>query len=121
MSELEDKLSGLLSNPAMMQQIMGMAKMLSGQSQEAQKDAPKKEPPAQPQIPQLDPGMIQALSGIAGNAGIDRNQQTLLLALQPYLSRDRIQRLERAMGAAKMASAASVFLNSGGLRALTGR
>ena len=118
MSELEEKLGSILKDPNMMQQIMGMAQMLSaGQSQPES----RQETPAPPPPPQMDPGAIQALAGIARQGGADQNQQHLLQALQPYLSRDRINRLERAMRAARMASAASAFLNSGGLKLLTGR
>ena len=124
MSELEEKLGSILNNPQMMQQIIGMASALSS-SQE------KSSPPAsgnqtqtvspQPQGPQMDPAALQAMAGLAAKGGIDSHQQHLLKALQPYLSRDRITRLERAMHAARMANAASAFLNSGGLQLLTGR
>lgn len=117
MSELEEKLGAVLQNPQLMQQIMGMAQALSTQPSEPPQ--PKEPPPAQ--TPQLDPAMVQKLSALAGSGGIDQNQQRLLKALQPYLSRDRITRLERAMGAARMASAASVFLNTGGLNGLLRR
>lgn len=111
MSELEEKLGTILSDPNMMQQIMGMAKMLSGNQAEPQ----KQEAPPPPPIPQIDGNLINALSGIAGSGGIDQNQDILLRALHPYLSQSRIGKLERAMSAARMASAASAFINAGGL------
>ena len=119
MSELEEKLGTILSDPNMMQQIMGMAKMLSG----APAEKPEKEPeaPTSGGFPSLDGNMLKALSGIAQQSGIDHQQDSLLKALQPYLSQNRIHKLERAMGAARMASAASAFLNAGGLRLLTQR
>ena len=122
MSELEEKLGSLLSDPKMMQQLMGIARMLSGQNE----STPPQQTQAAPQKQEdsstaPDPGLLQAISGIARQSGIDANQQSLLRALQPYLSRDRLSRLERAMGAARMAGAASVFLNSGGLQMLTRR
>lgn len=126
MSELEEKLGSILNNPQMMQQIMGMANMLS-QSQEPPvkpADTPKKpEAPPTPEnpLPQMDPGILQKLAGLARQGSIDQHQLGLLKALHPYLSRDRIARLERAMHAARMANAASAFLNSGGLKLLTGR
>ena len=42
------------------------------------------------------------------------HQQALLSALNPYLTRDRISRLERAMRAAKLAGMATAFLGGGG-------
>ena len=116
MSEMEEKLGAILQNPQMMQQIMGMAQALGSNTPKEE----KKEPPQSPQLPHIDPGLLQKLTGLMQQGGIDRHQQNLLQALQPYLSRDRIHKLERAMGAARMASAASVFLNSGGLRLLGG-
>lgn len=117
MSELEEKLGSILSDPNMMQQIMSMAKMLSGNQVEPQ----KQETPPPPPTPQLDGNLLNALSGIASGGGIDQNQDTLLRALHPYLSPNRISKLERAMSAAKMASAASAFINAGGLGLLNMR
>ena len=104
MEELENKLGAILGNPEMMQKIMAMAQSLGG---EAPKDTPA---PPPPEFPQLDPGLLQKLSGAGG---IDQNQQTLLHALGPYLSSRRISRLERAMKAAKMANFATSILGAG--------
>ena len=120
MSELEEKLGSVLSNPQLMQQIMSMAQALNG-PQEPKQEVQKPPEPSPPPLPNLDPKMLQGLAGMARQGGIDHNQQALLKALSPYLSRDRVQKLERAMGAARMAGAASAFLNSGGLKLLTGR
>lgn len=110
MSELEDKLGTLLSNPQLMQQIAAMAQTL-GQS-------PPKQPAPQatqaaPSLP--DPAMLQGLSGIMQAGRVDQEQQELLHALSPFLSPVRIGKLERAMRAAKMAEFASILLKSGGI------
>ena len=115
MSEMEDKLNSVLSNPQLMQQIMSMARSL-GQSAES-----PPEPKQELSLPQMDMAAIQKLSGLATQGTIDRDQQALLKALSPYLHRDRITKLERAMRAAKMARLASAFLAQGGLSLLTGR
>mgnify|MGYP003533750614 CR=1 FL=1 len=107
MEGLEEKLSAVLSNPQMMQQLMSMAQSLG-----AAPPSPEP-PPAPPQMPNLDLGMLQKVSGIAKQSSIDPDQQTLLHALSPYLSGDRIGRLEKAMRAAKMAKFASAFLGQG--------
>lgn len=113
MSELEEKLGSILSNPQMMQQIMGLASALSaGSPASGQTQAtPPQAPQAQKKEPQLP----------LGNSGVDDHQKALLSALGPYLHKDRLARLERAMHAAAMAGAASAFLNAGGLQKLTGR
>lgn len=117
MAELEEKLGKILSDPNMMQQIMGLAKSLSDTSPQE----PKQTEPASAPPPQLDPKLTQLLTATATKRGTDANQEALLKALKPYLSKDRIQKLERAMGAARMASAASAFLNAGGIHLLTSR
>lgn len=117
---MEDQINAILGNPEMMSQIMQMAKSLGAGAQDQQSEP---QPMNQdPEIPMgLDPGMLQKLASIAGNIGIDRDQRNLLAALRPYLSSTRIQKLEKAMRASSLASAASGFLNSGGLSLLTGR
>lgn len=121
MDEMEEKLGSILNNPQMMQQIMSMAQALSQNAPPAQKQEPAPTQENPPALQSVDPAMLQKIAGLAGQSGIDRNQQALLKALGPYLSRDRIQKLEKAMQAAKMASMASTFLSQGGLSLLTGR
>ena len=118
MSELEEKLSSLLSNPQLMQQIASMAQAMGGFSQES---PPEPAPAPQPPPPVLDPKLMQFIASAGIQSGIDGNQHALLQALSPYLSGSRVQKLERAMRAAKMAGAASVFLSNGGLQLLSGR
>ena len=109
MSEMEEKLGAILSNPQMMQQIMSMAQAMS----------PPPEPQGRPEQPP-EPAP-PALPDFSQQSGIDKNQQALLRALSPYISRERSAKLEKAMRAAKMARLASAFLNAGGLDMLTGR
>lgn len=122
MSEMEEKLGAILGNPQMMQQIMAMAQAMSQSPPPQEENAPP--PPSEPprsSMPDFDIGMLQKLSGLAQQSGADNHQQALLRALSPYLSRERVDKLERAMRAAKMARLASSFLNAGGLSILTGR
>lgn len=126
MADMEDKLNSILGNPQMMQQIMAMAQAL-GQSQSEpsmQEERKPDPPPPQPQMQMPSGGdlaMIQKLFGMARQSGIDKNQQALLRALGPYLSRERIVKLEKAMRAAKLAEIASTALGSSGLPFLPGR
>ena len=111
MSELEEKLGQVLANPQMMRQIMSLAQSLGEPPKE---EAPREEPPTPPPPPPppaIDPGMLQKLAGLAGNAGADPQQMALLRALEPYVSRERARKLEKAMRAARMATLASTFLN----------
>ncbi len=121
MSEMEEKMGAILNDPQMMQKIMAMAQSLQNQSASEQPTpTPSKDVPS-PDIPLPDMAMLSQLSSIAGKSRIDNDQQSLLRALRPYLSSERIAKLERAMRAAKMASLASVFLGSSGLLSGTGR
>ena len=104
---MEEKLGAILANPQLMQQIMSMAQSLGTPP------PPPKEPPA-PQPRGMDPALVQSILGMVQGAGIDCNQRALLDALCPYLSQDRIRRLERAMRAAKLAGLASGFLGGAG-------
>lgn len=116
MSELEERLSALMSNPQLMQQIASMAQAMGGQSHS--------EPTEQKELPSApapDPKLLQALAQTFGQTSADSNQQALLQALSPFISGYRLQKLERAMQAAKLAGAASAFLSAGGLQMLTGR
>lgn len=111
---MEEKLGAILNDPNMMQQIMAMAQSLGNTVPEKQQEE-KKTSQA------MDTAMLQKVSGILGNSGVDQQQKLLLQALGPYLSRDRVTKLENAMRAAKMARLASSFLGNGGLQSLIGR
>ena len=112
MDEMERKLSSVLGNPELMQKIMAMAQSL-GQPSE-----PPQEPPGTPEI---DIAMLQSLSGLARRSGIDSQQRALLAALKPYLSSERVSKLEKAMRAAKLARLASSVLGSGAIQLPSGR
>ena len=119
MDDFQSKLNSIMGNPAMMEQIMNMAKMMN------QSPSTAAEPAAAPtsqqsaaasgsqnvsSFPELDFSMIQKLSGIAASSGMDQNQKTLLNALKPYLPSQRLEKLEKAMRAVKLARFASSSL-----------
>ncbi|MBR4864526.1 MAG: hypothetical protein IKU07_08110 [Oscillospiraceae bacterium] len=109
MEQMQEQMNAILGNPEMMQRIMSMAQSL-GQSQEApaQEEAP-------PVMPDFDPKLLMKLSGLAKSGSIDSDQRSLLSALRPYLTAERIAKLEKAMRAAKLATVASGFLGQAGL------
>lgn len=131
MSDLETKMGTILNDPEMMQKIMALAQTLNQSDAAPKQDAPPSPKPEQSSasalenagfpLQGLDLSMIQKLSGFAKQSSIDKNQQALLRALHPYLSRERIVKLEKAMRAAKMATMASSFLGTTGLQSLLGR
>ena len=113
MEQMEDKIGAILNNPQLMGQIMNMAQSLGNNPPPPQQESSP--------LPNFDPGMMQKLASMAGQSGIDNNQQALLRALNPYLSGRKVEKLEKAMRAAKMARMASGFLGQGGLSMLMGR
>ncbi len=116
MDNMQEQMNSILNNPEMMQKIMSMAQALNQSQSLPQDTVPMQRNPTQETpFPEIDISMIQKLSGLAGQTNIDKNQKTLLTALSPYLSKDRIHKLEKAMRAAKMASLASAFLGNTGL------
>lgn len=119
MDQMEEKLGAILNNPQMMQQIMAMAQTMN-QSQPQPESKKPSEQPASP-MSEIDLSMLKKFSGFANQNSISQEQKALLSALGPYLSRDRVQKLEKAMRAEKLARLASSFLGQGGLSFLTGR
>lgn len=105
MDNLEQQLSAVMNNPAMMQQIMQLAQNM--QSDAAPQPTEEVKSNA---FPEFDMSMFQKLSGFAKRSNIDQHQQALLCALQPYLNNNRIHKLERAMRAAKMAGFATSLI-----------
>jgi hypothetical protein len=131
MEGMEEKLSAILSNPDMMNTIMPMAKTL-GQNQPPTESTPQQKQELPQQKPSSPPSkglplgrneleMISRISALSRQTGLDRQEQTLLKALHPYLSRDRLSKLEKAMHAAKMARFATFALEQGGNPVKTGR
>ena len=119
MDELQDKLGQILNNPEAMQKIMTLAQNLNSSNHDVPPEPNnRQEHPNKDTSSLLPPGidisLFQKLSGFASQNRIDKNEQTLLKALGPYLSRDRISKLERAMRAAKMARMATTLLATSG-------
>lgn len=108
MSELEEKLGAMLSNPQLMQQISSLVQAMGQPSP----SPPPPTPPQQPSEPDLS--QLQGLASLLQSNRIDTNQQALLRALSPYLSPWRVGKLERAMRASKMAGLASMLLRGDG-------
>lgn len=120
MEDMSAQMNAILSNPEMMQKIMSLAQSMEAPSGQDQPERPSSDTPANP-FPDLDMSAIQKLAGFAGKTNIDNNQRSLLKALIPYLSKERINKLERAMRAAKLASMATVLFGANGSLFRAGR
>ena len=95
-NDLEQQLRTMLNDPSAMQNILAMAQSLSGAGGSATSESEM--------IP------MQRLASLALDHDIDQQQSSLLSALSPYLSNDRLKKLEKAMRASKMAKLASAFI-----------
>lgn len=138
MSELEDKLNAILSNPDAMSQVMGLARSLSG-SGAFDTSAGCEEPDQHTQhtqtsgndrstvgssmggnigdlFSQIDPKMIERLLPLLGEFGRGDNDERvqLLYALRPFLKPERRDKVERAVKAAKLIHIGKKFLTSMG-------
>ena len=101
MDNMESQINAILGNPQMMEQIMSIAQNFQTE--------PQAQPPPAGNGPEIDLAMVQKLTSLIGKTGIDNHQNNLLQALGPYLSPQRIRKLEKAMRAAKLAGMASMF------------
>lgn len=120
MDDMQNQMNAILNNPEMMQKIMSLAQSMNQQTSSGEQESPKQEQ-GEFSLPNIDISTLQRLSSLAGQSNVDNNQRTLLRALTPYLSRERISKLERAMRAAKLANMASGFLGRSGGLFQTGR
>lgn len=110
MAEFDDKLNSILSNPQMMQQIMAMANSF-GQQQSAPPPPPvQPQQQSQSQFP-FDPAAMQGMMDLLRKTQLDQRQQNLVKALGAYLPQEKLNRLQRAMQASKVAKFASFALN----------
>ncbi len=113
MAEFDDKLNSILGNPEIMNQIMSIAGALNQQGQSPPPPPPQQQAPQQPQqnpsMP-FNPAAMQGMMEMLSKTQIDAKQRNLIRALQGYLPSDRIQKLEKAMQAAKIAKYASSAL-----------
>ena len=107
MDDFESKLGQILGNPEMMGKIMAMAQSFGNPE-----PAPEPDPQPQTELPEIDFATIQKLTGLMGKAGVDNEQKALLSALSPYISTNRIRKLEKAMRAAKLAGVATSFFGN---------
>lgn len=116
MSEFDEKLNALLSDPDRMAQIMQMAQSLTGASAHSQSQSPPPSPPSPQAAPTsggdilsaltggLDPKLLMRLLPVIQELSSDSNSsaRSLLYALRPYLKQERQARVERALQLAKL-------------------
>lgn len=137
MSDFEEKLNAILSNPEAMGQVMNLAQSLNlgGGGGPSGNDGTSDPPPQPPQssaapgggvtdglaglgslLGQIDPKLISRLLPLAGElagGGNDERMQ-LLYALRPFLKPERRDKVERAAKTARLIHVGKKLLQSMG-------
>ena len=121
MSELDEKLNALLSDPGSMAQIMQLAQQLSGSmgGEGAPQSAPASPPPAPSPSPSplgaIDPQALAKYLPLLQELTRDTSQTTqLLYALRPFLKDGKQNKVERAARLARLITIGKRFLSEGG-------
>ena len=107
LSELEEQLNSILSDPKQMEQIAGLARTLMGGEKEKEQAAPDLGGLG------LDPALLQRLTQ-AMKGGGDGREQALLQAMRPYLSEKRRGKMDRALQLARLARIARLAMGETG-------
>lgn len=106
MSELEEKLNALLSDPGSMAQVLQMAQQLSGSMGTASPPPPQQTPPVPPEpdpLGGLDPQLLGRLLPLLGELnGSDSHTMQLLMALRPFLKEEKQDKIQRAARLARL-------------------
>lgn len=114
MSDFENKLNGILNNPAEMQKIMALAQNFMGGSADTAVPPTGAAPPAAGAadvgslLGGVDPAMMAKLAkGLSAGTGT----AALLQAMTPHLKMERQGQLKRAITVAQMLKAAKAMLD----------
>lgn len=125
MSEFEDKLQSILSNPDAMNQIMSIAQSITGTPQDDNNSFAAEEQPNSPDsdsapssdlfsmLGNLDPRLLQVGMRLFSeyNSGDDR-KTALLTALQPFVKPERYAKVDKAIQIAKLSHVIRVALDA---------
>lgn len=122
MGELEDKLNSILSSPAEMEKIMGIARSLSQSSfdeskQRKETTSKSEQTDSSDLFGSLDPKMLTMMTRLMTSMNNNSNDKTAVLnTIKPYLKKERQKKLDEAANLARMAKLARLAFSefSGG-------
>ena len=124
MDDLERALRAVLDDPAQLQELRELAGSMGFSVPQAQQEPEPATQATQPEpVPEPEPARAvfqqQALpepaAAMLRQAGkMDKRQEALLLALKPFLRKERQEKIDRALHAARLASLASLALKNRG-------
>ena len=113
--EMKNKIEAVLSNPEMMQKVMGIARSLGGGASPAtQKNDERQKAEPETVAANLDTSVLTGLAGLIGTSGPKKSDDpklALLLALRPYLNSQRQERVDKLMKMLSMSEIASLIKN----------
>ena len=109
MDELERALRAVLDDPAQLQELRELAGSMGFSVPQAQ---PERAPVPDP--PESEPKPVPAAAMLRQAGKMDKRQEALLLALKPFLRKERQEKIDRALHAARLASLASLALKNRG-------
>lgn len=110
MGDFENKLNDLLKSPESLEQIMNLARSLSGAEaenteKEVKQESPKSQSNADPATG-FDPKLMGMLGSALKEFGVPSDNAALISAIKPYLKQDRRDKVEKAIQIAKLAKIA---------------
>ena len=120
MDELERALRAVLDDPAQLQELRELAGSMGFSVPQAQ---PERAPVPEPDYGEIEPlspferrfSLPEPAAAMLRQAGkMDKRQEALLLALKPFLRKERQEKIDRALHAARLASLASLALKNRG-------
>ena len=124
MDELERALRAVLDDPAQLRELRELAGSMGFSVPQAQPEsAPATTPPEPEPVPEPPPAQAvfqqqplpEPAAAMLRQAGkVDKKQEALLLALKPFLRKERQEKIDRALHAARLASLASLALKNRG-------
>ena len=118
MDELERALRAVLDDPAQLQELRELAGSMGFSVPQAQRapvpDPPESEPKPVQAVFQQQPRPAPAAAMLRQAGKMDKRQEALLLALKPFLRKERQEKIDRALHAARLASLASLALKNRG-------
>ena len=110
MGDFENKLNELLKSPESLEQIMNLARSLSGgdagsSEKEVKEEAPKSSGFSNP-LGGFDPQIMGMLGAALKEYSSASENDALISAIKPYLKKDRREKVEKAIQIAKLAKVA---------------
>ena len=122
MSELDEKLSSLLSSPEAMEQVMNIVKTLSASSAVSNDASPASTPEPQPAsnretpasalLSRIDPRLISSAMSAFGEYSKDDDGVKLIKSLKSHLDGEHSSRIDRAVEALRLSRSVRSVLHS---------